>query len=106
MNLYNASLLALLAIGAQGDTAAVAQNDNGSLFHLTDEKTADGYRAFVVSAHNIRNILEGSWTWDNEGVFIKWQTGDVVRYRWAFWKANLAILKKIGADQKANDADH
>lgn len=103
MNIYTASLMALIAYGAKGDTAATGENNSGGLFHLTDEKTPDGYRAFVVMRHDIHRIVEGSWTWDDDGVFIKWSTGDIVHYPWDFWKPNMAILRQIGINQHKKD---
>lgn len=98
MNIYTASLMALIAYGAQGDTAAVGANAENGIFHLTDEKVEGGYRAFCVNAKNIRQIIEGVWTWDDDGVIVKWMNGDTLHYIWDFWKPNQPVLKRIGLE--------
>lgn len=87
--------MALIGYGAQGDTAAIAANTLGGLFHLTDEEVdGGGYRAFVVDTRTLK-VLEGVWTWDDEGVIIKWDVGESRHYEWDVWKPNMAVLNRI-----------
>lgn len=95
VNIYTATLMALLEYGAQGDTAAIAvSKTHGGLFHLTDETAGNGYRAFVVNMKTLQ-VLEGVWTWDDEGVIVNWSTGDRRHYVWDAWKANVPVLNRI-----------
>lgn len=98
MKAYEATLMALIAYGANGESAATAQNSSGGFFHLTDEKVDGGYRAFCVAMPQMA-ILEGVWTWDNTAVVIKWDNGIAHRYPYDFWKPNMAICRKIGLEQ-------
>ena len=93
--------MALIAYGAQGDTAAVAANSQGGLFHLTDERVEGGYRAFVINVRNMK-ILEGVWTWDSANVNVEWSTGDKKQYPFEVWKANAVVLNKIRQQQEGN----
>ena len=98
MKAYDVSLMALIAYGAKGETAATAQNTNGGFFHLTDEKVEGGYRAFIVAMPQVA-VLEGVWTWNDEGVDVAWSNGIKQHYPYDFWKPNMAICRKIGMEQ-------
>lgn len=96
---YAASLMVLIRYGAEGETAATARNQEGGMFHLTDERVEGGYRAFVVAMPSMA-ILEGVWTWSDDGVHIAWSNGMERTYAWDGWHPNMPILRKIGAQQK------
>ena len=105
VNIYTASLMALITYGAKGETAAIAANRE-ALYHLTDEPAQHGYRAFVVAVHNM-SVLEGVWYWDDNGVIIEWSIGKTMHYKWDLWKANTPTLHKIKErEQKKQKGDN
>ena len=94
VNIYTASLMALIAYGAQGDTVATATSNQGGLFHLTDEPSKHGYRGFVVDARNMK-VLEGVWTWDDNGIIIDWSIDQRRHYHWDVWKCNVPVINRL-----------